>query len=96
MALVTLPINQRCFFLSRLHNSDEAQRNGTEQRRLYLYKCRFEELENATILFRDHQSSAAHKTALQLVVDIPVLYPDVGEMISTGMLKKRGTAGNVY
>ena len=49
----------------------------------------FKNWKDATISFRDHQSSVTHKTALQLVVDIPVLYPDVGEMISTGHAKEK-------
>ena len=43
----------------------------------------FKNWKDATISFRDHQSSAVHKTALQLVVDIPASYPDVGEIVST-------------
>ena len=34
------------------------------------------------LIYYNHQSSTVHKTALQLVVDIPASYPDVGEMIS--------------
>ena len=42
----------------------------------------FKNWKYATVAFKDHQASAAHKTALQLVVDIPSSYADVGEMLS--------------
>ena len=43
----------------------------------------FKNWKDATVVFKDHQASAAHKTALQLVVDIPSSYADVGEMLSS-------------
>ena len=46
----------------------------------------FENWKDGTVAFKDHQASlAAHKTALQLVVNIPSLYADVGqgEMLSS-------------
>ena len=43
----------------------------------------FKNWKDGTIAFKGHQASAAHKTALQLVVDIPSLYADVGEMLSS-------------
>ena len=42
----------------------------------------FKNWKVVTVAFKDHQASlAAHKTALQLVIDIPSLYTDVGEML---------------
>ena len=43
----------------------------------------FKNWKDGTVAFKDHQASAAHKTALQLVVDIPSSYADVGEMLSS-------------
>ena len=43
----------------------------------------FKNWKDGTVAFKDHQSSATHKTALQLVVDIPSSYADVGEMLSS-------------
>jgi len=47
----------------------------------------FKNWKDATISFRDHQSSAVHKTALQLVVDIPA--SDVGEVVSTNHARNK-------
>ena len=44
----------------------------------------FKNWKDGTVAFKDHQASlAAHKTALQLVIDIPSSYADVGEMLSS-------------
>ena len=43
----------------------------------------FKNWKDGTVAFKDHQSSSTHKTALQLVVDIPANYNDVNEMLST-------------
>ena len=39
-------------------------------------------LKSSTVTFKDHQSTVTHKTALQLVDDIPSSYTDVSEMLS--------------
>ena len=43
----------------------------------------FKNWKDGTVAFKDHQVSAVHKTALQLVVDIPSSCADVGEMLSS-------------
>ena len=38
--------------------------------------------KDGTIGLKEHEDSACHKEALQLVVVLPACYPDVGEMLS--------------
>jgi hypothetical protein len=40
---------------------------------------------DATVLFKNHESSLCHKEAMQLVVTLPATCPDVGEMLSREM-----------
>ncbi len=42
----------------------------------------FKNWKDATISFKNHEASASHKQALQVVVVIPSTFPDVGEMLS--------------
>lgn len=42
----------------------------------------FKNWKDATIAFRDHESSAIHKSAMELVVTLPAVCKDVGEMLS--------------
>jgi len=55
---------------------------------LFLYTG-FKNWKDATVAFKEHQSSTIHKTALQLVVNIPATYGDAGEMLSTNYAQEK-------
>ena len=49
----------------------------------------FKNWRDGTVVIKDHQASAARKTALQLVIDMPYSYADVGEMLSSEYTQER-------
>lgn len=49
----------------------------------------FKNWKDATVRFKNHEASASHKTALQVVVVIPSTCPDVGDMLSRTHLQEK-------
>ena len=50
----------------------------------------FKNWKDATISFKNHEASASHKEALQVVMVIPATCSDVGEMLSREHAKEEG------
>ena len=48
-----------------------------------------------TVGFKNHEASACHKEAMQMVVVLPNCCPDIGEMLSREYIDKKKTTGNV-
>ena len=56
----------------------------------------FKNWKDATIGFKNHEASASHKEALQVVMVIPATCSDVGEMFLGNMPKRKARMVNAY
>ena len=49
----------------------------------------FSNWKDGTVGFKNHEASACHKEAMQMVVVLPNCYPDIDEMLSREYVDKK-------
>ena len=50
----------------------------------------FSTWKEATVAFKSHESSSCHREAMQMIVELPKTWPDVGEMLSREHATEKG------
>ena len=55
----------------------------------------FNNWKDGTVAFKDHQSTVAYKMALQLVVDLPSPFADVGECYLQNCTREKESTSRV-